>query len=148
MAKPKAADSSGIADAAGNALAPTPCETLGAKEIIVQEIVVRPGDQLEWRMTVCNTPGRAILRMMSSTGAKISLVDQVIPPPNPIRRSIMPPTPPAGQYVLYWGLEPSGPDWQTVAEVALNGTVVFRHFKGSKSAEPFSKGFLYVRVSS
>lgn len=146
MAKAKA--SSATTDAASNALAPTPCEVLGKNEIVVQAITVHPGDRLEWRMYVCNTPGRAILRLMSSSGATVHLVDQVIPPPNPISRSVMPPTPPIGQYVLYWGLEPSGADWQNVVEVALNGTVVFRHFKSSKSNEPFAKGFLYVQVSA
>lgn len=125
----------------------TPCEAFEKREILVHEISVTPNDRLEWRMFVCNSPGLAVLRLMDSMGRTVGLVDQPVPPPNPISRLAMPPTPPAGRYLLYWGLAPVDPNnWQTAVEVLVNGVVVFRHFKSSKSKEPFSKGFLNVVV--
>ncbi|HSF38975.1 MAG TPA: hypothetical protein VLT87_04220 [Thermoanaerobaculia bacterium] len=135
-------------DRAGlDAVGQTPCQVLGEREIVVNTISVTRNDRLEWRMFVCNSPGLAVLRLMDSMGRTVSLVDQRVPPPNPIQRVAMPPTPPAGRYTLFWGLAPVDPtNWQTVAEVLVNGTVVFRHFKSSQSKEPFSKGFLNVVV--
>lgn len=125
----------------------TPCEQLKASEITVPELAISHSDRLEWRMLVCNSPGRAVLRLMSSAGVKVSLVDQNVPPPNPIRRLVTPPALPPGRFVLYWGLlVPPGTDWQNVVELAVNETVVFRHFKSSQSNEPFPKGFMYVTV--
>ena len=124
----------------------TRCEALGQHEILPLTISVTRTDRLEWRMFVCNTPGRAVLHLLNNMGSRVTLVDQTVPPPNPISRNVMPPTPPPGRYTLVWALAPSGPNWQVVAEVLVNGAVVFRHFKSQGSNEPFPRGFLNIQV--
>jgi hypothetical protein len=126
--------------------AQTPCEALGQHEILAHQISVTRNDLLQWRMFVCNTPGRAVLHLLDSMGHRATLLDQPVPPPNPIARNVMPPTPPPGQYTLVWALAPSGTEWQTVAEVLVNGVVVLRHFKSHTSNEPFPRGFLGIQV--
>ena len=133
------------ADGAGLA-AKTPCEELRDHEIIIHEIVVTPSDQVQWRLFLCNTPARALLTISDAMGHKGTLVNQTVPPPNPLLRAVMPPAPPLGRYVLIWSIFPTGPDWQTVAEVLVNGVVVFRQFKGAKSAVAIPRGFLFMEV--
>ena len=126
--------------------AQTPCELLGSHEVIVHEIAVTRNDRVDWRVFLCNTPARALLTLADAMGHRVTLVNQTLPPPNPLVRRVMPPTPPAARYVLIWSVFPSGADWQMVAEVLVNDVVVFRQFKSANSNEPFPRGFLFVQV--
>jgi hypothetical protein len=135
-----------LGDAAGLADGKTPCEVMGQNEILPHEIVVNQKDRVTWRVFLCNTPAKAVLGIADGLGHHKVLVNQTMPPPNPLSVAVMPPPPPHGRYVLIWTLFPTGPDWQMVVEVAVNGAVVFRQFKGAKSKLPVPRGFLFMEV--
>lgn len=143
---PEGLTSLGDVAALGLAAAQTPCEVMGQNEILPHEITVNRTDQVSWRVSLCNTPARAVLGIADGLGHQKVLVNQTMPPPNPLTVNVMPPPPPPGRYVLIWTLFPSGPDWQMVVEVAVNGVVVFRQFKGAKSTLPMPRGFLFMEV--
>ena len=135
-----------LGEVVGVAAAKTPCEVLGQHEILPHEIVVTQTDQVGWRVFLCNSPARAVLGIADGLGHHKVLVDQTLPPPNPLPAVVMPPPPPRGRYVLIWTLFPSGTDWQMVVEVVVNGTVAFRQFKSAKSNLPVPRGFLFLEV--
>lgn len=122
-----------------NAGAPPP-------EILVPRIVVRGSDRLDWRYWVAGTPGRVTLNLMDHGGHIARLVDQSPPLPKPISRLVFPPTAGAGDFMLYWGMITAGVDWQVCTEILINDIFVFRHYKSGDSKEPFTRGFMPVRV--
>ncbi len=139
---------SSLGAAAGIAAAKTPCEVMGENEILPHEISVKRTDQVSWRVYLCNTPARAVLGIADAMGHQKIIVNQAVPPPNPLTANVMPPPAPLGRYMLLWLLFPTGPDWQMVVEVAVNGVVLFRQYKSSKSTLPTTRGFLFMEVDS
>jgi hypothetical protein len=135
-----------LGDAAGLGDANTPCEAMGQHEILPHEIVVSREDHVGWRLFLCKTPARVVLGIADGLGHHKVIVNQTMPPPNPLAAPVMPPPPPAGRYLLLWDVFPSGPDWQYVVEVAVNGVVVFRQFKSATSKLPAKRGFLFMEV--
>lgn len=143
---PEGLTSLGDVAALGLAAAKTPCEVMGENEVPAHEIFVKRTDEVICRLFLCNTPARAVVGISDALGHQKVLANQVVPPPNPLPVNVMPPPLPVGRYALVWALFQTGPDWQMVAEVAVNGTVVFRQFRGAKSKVPVPRGFLMVEV--
>jgi hypothetical protein len=143
---PEGLTSLGDVAALGLAAAKTPCEVMGENEILAHEITVSRTDHVVLRVFLCNTPARVVVGISDALGHKGTLANQRVPPPNPLPVNVMPPSPPAGSYALIWALFETGPDWQMVVEVAVNGAVVFRQFKGAKSKVPVPRGFLMMEV--
>lgn len=115
-------------------------------EILVPRIALISGQRLEWRYWVAGTPGYVLLNLMNAAGTKIPLVNQGPPLPMPVTRLVVPPSIPAGSYVLYWGMITSGVAWETCVELLVGGVFVFRHYKSSTSNEPFTRGFMPIEV--
>jgi hypothetical protein len=159
MAKTKDSDSTAIApdgmgslgDAVGLAAGETVCQVMGKNEILSHEIVVKRTDEVIWRIFLCNAPAVARLRIADGLGHHNDLVNQKIPPPNPLTAVVARPpvSPPRGRYVLIWALSPpppAGTDWQMVVEVLVNEVAVFRQYKSAKSQFPDPRGFLFMEV--
>lgn len=137
-----------LGDAVGLGAAETPCEAMSKdKEVTPHEIFVKQTDAVIWRVFLCNAPALAVLGIADGLGHHKVLVNQKVPPPNPLPVAVMPPPAPPGRYVLIWTLfPPPGTDWQIVVEVVVNGVTVFRQFKSAKSKLPVPRGFLFMEV--
>lgn len=157
MARTKGSDNAVIApegigslgDAVSLAANETPCQVMGKNEILPHEIAVDRDDTVVWRIFLCNSPAVARLRIADGMGHHKDLVNQKMPPPNPLVATVAKPpvSPPPGRYVLIWALSlPPGTDWQMVVEVSVNETTVFRQYKSAKSTFPEPRGFLFMEV--
>jgi hypothetical protein len=62
------------------------------------------------------------------------------------KMSLILPKLPPGRHLLYWGFQQSGFEWQTRAELLVNGVCRFRHRKAHDSNDPVNRGFLVLEV--
>jgi hypothetical protein len=131
------------------AVGATPCTSRGPE--ILREggvIAVPAGASVELVLLSCFSPGNLIVRLGQAGQAappSAVLTNQPFPPPNPAQ-IVLPPLAPGG-YVLHWSFVPVGNPWQLVAEIWVNGIVMFRHLKSDASTNPFPTGFMFLEVA-
>jgi hypothetical protein len=128
--------------AGAGASAVSPCEQLKNDEIdAFADVPVRPTDQVEWRLTYCNTPiDVKLYRKDRTTGVRNLLLHEHNPAVSVVSRLIPLPDR-AGRFALEWDFIVTG-SWQVVAEVRVNNVAIFRLYKAHDSKHPRTWGIL------
>ena len=107
-------------------LPPSPCANRG-KEIPAAVFANHTQQVQAWFM-VCSSPAhlRIVLSSVSAstTHGGTVLFEQDVPPPNPVILTLNPLPP--GQYVIQWSYVVTGPSWEVVAELLVDGATRFR----------------------
>lgn len=115
----------------------TRCEE-GGQELLPGFLTVGQDDSLEFRLILCRTPAQVALFVDDKLR-----IDQVVQDEVAFR---VPPLLP-GRHHVNWSFFPTAADWQSRAEFAVNGAVVFRLRKSAKdSSFPLPGGFLFLEV--
>jgi hypothetical protein len=120
----------------------TRCEQ-GGPEIPAAIVPFRPADVVELLFFMCRTNARIrifLTRQLSEP--RELLVDET---GRDFVSIILPPLAP-GRHLLFWSFLGAGENWQTRAELAVNGVTRFRHRKSSASDDPVNRGFLFLEV--
>lgn len=123
---------------------PTRCDQ-GGDELVPVVIETSQGDAIDWTMLVCkaNADVRLMRRTLPSTQEDLLLhqqgTDELAVVLGPL---------PVGRHLFRWlALAPAG-DWQTLTEIVVNETTVFRLRRTSSGTNPLSAtGFVIVGVS-
>lgn len=120
----------------------TRCEQ-GGPEIPAAIVLLRPSDVVDFSFFMCRTNARirVFLTRHLSPDREL-LVDET---GRDVISILLPPLAP-GRHLLFWSFLGAGEDWQTRAELAVNGLTRFRHRKSSASDDPVNRGFLFLEV--
>lgn len=120
----------------------TRCEQ-GGPEIPAAAVLFRPADLVELSFFMCRTNARIrVFLTRNLSQPRELLVDET---GLDFISILLPPLAP-GRHLLFWSFLGAGEEWQTRAELAVNGVTRFRHRKSSASDDPVNRGFLFLEV--
>jgi hypothetical protein len=119
----------------------TPCER-GGPEIGATVVNLGSGDTAVFNYLMCRSTAKVQVYLVLHEVQRQLLADE----PGKDRISITLPKLPPGRHLLYWGFQRAGFDWQTRAELLVNGICRFRHRKSSDGNDPVNRGFIVLDV--
>lgn len=127
---------------AGEKAAQTRCEQ-GGDEIKALVVRYRRSAIAEFHFFLCRTNAQILVFVEAETGELRKLVDQSgIDEVHPVLPRLKP-----GFYTLTWHFMGAGPDWQTRAELTVDGVTRFLLRKDKNTSKfPFERGFLFLEV--
>lgn len=120
----------------------TRCEQ-GGPEIPAAIVRFRPADAVDFLFFMCRTNARIrVFLTRNLSEPRELLLDET---GRDFVSIMLPPLAP-GRHLLFWSFLGAGENWQTRAELAVNGMTRFRHRKSSASDDPVNRGFLFLEV--
>ena len=126
---------------------PTGEETLcqqGGPEITAATVAFSTEDEIAFRYMVCKSTPKIQVHLVLHEVERQLLADEE----GRGRVNLRLPKLPPGRHLLYWGFQESGFEWETRAELLVNGTCRFRHRKSHSGNDPVNRGFLVLDVST
>jgi hypothetical protein len=120
----------------------TRCEQ-GGLEIPAAAVLYRQEDLVDFSFLMCKTNARIRVFLARNLTQREVLVDET----GGDQIGIMIPQLGPGRHLLFWSFQGAGEEWQTRAELAVNGVTRFRHRKSSDGDDPVNRGFLFLEVA-
>lgn len=131
----------GSAGSSSSAAAATRCQQ-GGPEMAAAGVTLSSGDTATFDYYICMSPARVQVQLVLHDVQRQPLADEK----GKDRIHLVLPKLPPGRHLLYWGFQQAGFEWQTRAELLINGICRFRHRKTNDGNDPVNRGFLVLDV--
>jgi hypothetical protein len=116
----------------------TRCEQ-GPDQDIIPDVRPRAKttDVIDFNLLVCKANSRVLIYLDNQLLRQADSQDEV---------SLVLPELSPGSHLLYWSVFPAGDEWQTRAEIKINGAVCFLRRRKSSDRNPTPTGFWFVDI--
>ncbi len=114
------------------ALVESECSKKGKGKEVLRPIFAHPDSRIEFLFTFCRNATRIVadLGEVTSLAPSQRILDQQVTSSSPVKANLGALSP--GIFLLNWSFV-EAPEWESVAEITVDGTVVFRRYKARTS---------------